>query len=334
MSDTTHDPSSGAGDRSKYIRTYAKDVAALTGSEPVAGSEPRKTPPPTPAPPPPKKPSPWEMPKASQDTAKLYAAKEPEEERSVVLERLRNKLKQSAAIEVEDVAPAPERAPAPAPPPPPVFAEPPPPPPPVPPVPPKEAKPSPLHTYTSDFADRIDERKASTFSVLAAETDTKAPAKKASRRTVASTALAVLLFALGGIGIAGAAWYVVRLSATPLAPLSVPSLVFADERVKLSGTGRELMQQLAETAREPLVDGNVLVTYLSESTTTPKGEPREIPLAGGALIRALQLPAPDILLRNVSPASTVGIVSAGLETRPFFVFRVTSYERTFAGMLA
>ena len=30
----------------------------------------------------------------------------------------------------------------------------------------------------------------------------------------------------------------------------------------------------------------------------------------------------------------VGIVHAGTETRPFFILRVDSYERTFAGMLA
>lgn len=94
------------------------------------------------------------------------------------------------------------------------------------------------------------------------------------------------------------------------------------------------MSEIAALANEPLPEGNVLVVYLAETTTTPKGGTIETPLAGGALIKAMQLPAPDILLRNISEESTVGIIHAGVETRPFFVFGVTSYERTFAGMLA
>ena len=51
-------------------------------------------------------------------------------------------------------------------------------------------------------------------------------------------------------------------------------------------------------------------------------------------MKALPLLAPDILMRNIRPESTVGIVHAGSETRPFFILKVSSYERTFAGMLA
>lgn len=326
MSDTTED-------RSKYIRTYAKDVAALTGAS-TARPDAAQTPAATPPVPPPAKSSAWgrlEKPIRIEEAA---GASEAAAERAAVLARLRAKLDRSAQIHIEESAPPP---PPPAlPPPKPVFAEPPAPPPlPMPPVPPKEVGPSPLHTYTSDFADHIDKRQASTFSVLAAESDAaKKRSTGARKKSLVSSVLATLLFVIGGVGIAGAYWYVMKLSATPLSPLPVPSLVFADERMKLSGTGPELLRQLADAASEPLVDGNVLVTYLSESTTTAKGEVVETPLAGGALIRALQLPAPDIFLRNVSPASTVGIISAGVETRPFFVFRVTSYERTFAGMLA
>lgn len=221
---------------------------------------------------------------------------------------------------------------------PPVIAPPPPPvqmPPPPPVIAPKvEEKVSPIHTYKSDFADRIDQKGATTFSVLAAEQDAKptpTPTTKKSNTLLLLTA--VILIVLGGGGLGTAAWYVMHNNVLPRSPSSAPSLVFADEQVQLTGTGPELMSELAALANEPLPEGNVLVVYISESTTTAEGQTIETPRAGGALIKAMQLPAPNILLRNVSEKSTVGIVNAGGETRPFFVFGVTSYERTFAGML-
>ena len=333
MSDTNDQTSNiNPQDKTKFIRTYAKDVAVLTGTKPVPpkAKAPEPTPPPAPSAwdrkPEPPPPAPAYRPEPAQDN-----------ERSEVLDRLRAKLSEHP---IERPEPAPfvlPKLPSPPPQPPkPVFTPPPPPPPPLPVV--KkviEERPSPIHTYTSDFADRIDEKKASTFSVLAAEADAKKKAPiKNKKRDLAPIISGVLLVVVGVLGVGGASWYVLNMRAVPGAALSVPSLVFADEHMKLAGSGTELMQALADAADQPLVGGNVLITYLSESTTTPKGVTIETPLQGGALIRALQLPAPDILLRNVAPVSTVGIVSAGVESRPFFIFRVTSYERTFAGMLA
>ena len=228
------------------------------------------------------------------------------------------------------------RAEAPPPPPKSVFEPPAPPPPPVPPVTRESTTASPIHTYKSDFADHIDQKGASTFSVLAAQQDAKpvasiAPAKKKNMLMVTA---AVAMIVLGGAGLGTAAWYVIRSNTLPGGVLSAPSLVFADEQVRLTSAGPDLMSEIAALANEPVPDGHVLVLYLSESTTTPKGKVIETPLSGGALVSAMQLPAPEILLRNVTSESTVGIIHAGSETRPFFVFKVSSYERTFAGMLA
>lgn len=307
-------------DRSKFIRTYAKDVAALTNTAVAAPAVPVKTPDPEPVA---KPASAWHsVTPAARPAPAVHDTRAEEEDKMAILARLREK--------VGKTPPSPPPTPAPLPPPtPPVFT--PPPPAPMPTV----AKPERIHTYKSDFADHIDDRGASAFTVLAADADTnKKQVPKAKKNGLPLIAGGIILLVLGGGGITAAFWYVAQLSRVPASPLAVPSLVFADERVKLTGTGRELMQALASAAEEPLVEGNVLITYLSESTTTPKGQVKEIPLTGGALIRALQLPAPDILLRNISSQSTVGIISAGVETRPFFIFRVTSYERTFAGMLA
>ena len=208
--------------------------------------------------------------------------------------------------------------------------------PPLPPVLPGQETSSPLHTYTSDFADRIDTQHASTFSVLAAEKDAVkprqvpiAPKKKSPAFAIAMSVVLVLL----GAGIAVGAYFYMSKNA-PVNIVSGPSsLIATDSKVQLTGTGRTLLSALGAKAAEPLAANNVLLTYVDESTTTSQGVVEQ-QATGGAFITELNLPAPDILLRNIEPSSMVGIVHAANETRPFFILRVDSYERTFAGMLS
>ncbi len=80
------------------------------------------------------------------------------------------------------------------------------------------------------------------------------------------------------------------------------------------------MSGLAAQTAQALPTNAVIQTYLANATST-------------GLLSALVLPAPDILLRNTDPMSTIGITHAGDETRAFFILNVSSYERTFAGML-
>jgi hypothetical protein len=208
---------------------------------------------------------------------------------------------------------------------------------PIPQLVPKNEGPSPLHTYTSDFADRIDTKEASAFSVLAAQADSGAKAPEAiraprSRRGLMVTIAGVVLMLVGGIGAFAAYRYVTSHSVVSTAP-SVPSLIFADDRQALTGEGPQLLTALAAAADSPLPQGQVRVVYLTQASTTADKKTIMIPLAGGQLFGALQLSAPDILLRNIAPESTLGIVHAGPETRAFFILKVLSYERTFAGML-
>ncbi|MDB5195115.1 MAG: protein of unknown function with transrane region [Parcubacteria group bacterium] len=203
---------------------------------------------------------------------------------------------------------------------------------------PKAQGPSPLHTYSSDFSDCIDTKNASAFSVLAAQSDaqpvTPKPVRTSSksRRGLLITIAGIVLILVGGIGVFAAYHYVSTHSVVAVAP-SVPSLIFADERQALVGEGPQLVQAIADSSTNPLPDGQVRVLYLTVSSTTASGKSVITPLAGGRLVGALQLSAPDILLRNIAPESTVGIVHAGSETRAFFILKVLSYERTFAGML-
>ena len=201
---------------------------------------------------------------------------------------------------------------------------------------PAAESPSPIHTYTSDFADRIDTQHASTFSVLAAEKDAPAPRRvpapqKKKAVTFLPVVIGIVLLLVGAGAVFGAYEYMSK-NTPPQSVLGPPSLINPDEKVELKGTGSTLMSALATKASEPLPNGNVLLTYVNESTTTSEGVVEQ-QATGGAFVTSLNLSAPDILLRNIEPASMVGIVHAGNETRPFFILSVDSYERTFAGML-
>lgn len=197
------------------------------------------------------------------------------------------------------------------------------------------------HGYTTDFAKQLDTKKASTFSVLAAEADSgRKPTTRIVNKSARSQNVGVFvlsgLLVLIGIGAVLGSWFFFTQT-TPTIPevVSVTNLISYDEKKELTGrTGQELLIELATLSEEPLVSGNVLVAYISTASTTTKGLPVSLPAPGGDLVKALPLLAPDILMRNIEDQSVVGIISSGGETRPFFVLTVSSYERTFRGMLS
>ncbi len=363
---------SGAGDAHKpQFRTYASDVAKLTGSNtplpkraidtsmPSAASPISMPTAPAPAPVPVPQ-APYEPPPAEI----IPKAPSTDETREAVLARLRAKAgtpaptappatiipKAPSTNEArEEVlarlkaksAPAAVAAPsaAPAIPPLPRY-QPPAPPPGLPPI-NKLATPeapAAIHTYKTDFSDEARAKGASRISILATQADAQGraaavPQIKTKKKSHAFLiAGAVLLILAGGASIYFAFSFVTGHPPISIGP-SVPSLIFADDRVELRGESFELRRGLADLSEHSLPQGGVVVAYITYSTTTEKGTVTTLPAEGGALIRSMDLPAPEILLRNIAPASTVGAVRAGEETRPFFILRVASFERTFAGML-
>ncbi len=198
-------------------------------------------------------------------------------------------------------------------------------------VPTQAAEPERLRTYTDDFSSRIDTQQASAFSVYAAQADSAQGATPAPAQKKQSMGLA---YALGGailiIGGSLVLYYGYTFFAgnQPIAVVNTApaTIISGDDQATLSGTDGALMAKLAGAANVSLPIGNVRILYLAATATSTE--------SGGALIKALQLPAPDILLRNIGDTSTVGVVHAGDETRVFFVLAATSYERTFAGMLS
>lgn len=195
-----------------------------------------------------------------------------------------------------------------------------------------------LHTYSSDFSGRIDSKGASTFSVLAAQADAGAPATSSvssgggARKSFVYIAMGFFLIACAGGISYGAYRFVTSRGAVPLQQ-TASSLIFADERVEVTGEGALLQQSLLSAMEAALPQGGVRVFFLTVASSTPLGETRqEVP--GGVLVGSLQLNAPSILIRNIGENSAVGVVAAGAEQRLFLILDVLSYERTFAGMLA
>lgn len=196
---------------------------------------------------------------------------------------------------------------------------------------------SPLHTYKSDFAEHVEKTEATSFSVLAAEQDAgSAPEPEASeprlRKGLVLGVLGVLFILVGGGGAYVAYRYVV--GAPALSPqFPIPSLIFADERVDLSGAGSDVRDAFAAAVSAALPAGAVRIVYLSRATSTLEGMPTKEVLGGDALFALLVSRAPPILARNVRPDSTIGIVHTGGESRAFFILKTGSYESTFRGML-
>ena len=360
---------------SPYIRTYAKDVAALTGQKPAAGQTPTSV---DASPTLPHRdeafmvssaPSakPADLGQLQRDAAsnnsKGESAQEAEEriqdmgnaassgilqsislpsiqpgdivqgaptaaDREALLARLRAKAAAARPAETplmpasfampafEPMAPPPAPEPTPAPLPPEV-----------------PANESPFHSFSSDFADRIDEQHASPFSVLAAEKDS-APRKASpqKKRGALLPVIAGIVLVLAGIGGVFAAYRFMTATA-PVPAISAGSyLIVPDEKIALSGSGSSLLQALAQQASQSIPENTVLLTYTTSASTSAQGIV-QAPESGGAFLAALKLSAPDILLRNINPSSMIGIVNDGNQTRAFFILRVDSYQSTFAGML-
>ena len=171
---------------------------------------------------------------------------------------------------------------------------------------------------------------ASTATVLAAEQDAKkAPVRAAasphSSRGSLAVAAGVLLLLIGAAGAYAAYARYLAGSATPvlLSPTALAP-IFVDESEEISGTAEALREAMRRSLRQPLTRGAVRFLYRSA-------------LSEGSVFAALELPAPDMLLRNIeTEGGMAGVVatSGGTASSPFFILPVASYSETFAALLA
>jgi len=296
--DLGKDPVVETSELKKYIRTLAGDIAMLKG-----GGTPDLTLFEKPKP----------KPKSEEDSSVSIPPKQiPEFEIDTSREPIPTRK--------DEPVPLPSQRPVQA-------ALPPPPNPPPPPVLTPKPKPrfesvSPLETYAGDFLYKMRDTKASTATVLATEQDNAAKAHKTAQKSSHSIlyiSVGVLLLIAGASGV-----YIAYTSnsiepAIILAP-TIQTPIPVGEREEISGTGIALLQSIEQSISNPPAPGVVRLLYSVNATTT-----------GNSIFSALQLPAPDVLLRNINASgSMVGI----LDAQPFFILSVASYGQTFAGMLS
>ncbi len=193
----------------------------------------------------------------------------------------------------------------------------------------KSEGPTPLETYASDFSDKVKKENASPATVLAAEQDAKTekvsseePVKH-SRSGILYTIIGAVLIVAGGSGVYFAyTKYAASLAPIILAP-TVSAPIFVDDREQISGVGATLLQAIEQSNTSLLASNAIRLLYTTSATTTDN-----------SIFSSLQLPAPDILLRNINAAgSMAGIVNVNNIQSPFFILSVMSYSDTFSGML-
>lgn len=185
--------------------------------------------------------------------------------------------------------------------------------------------PAPLHTYSGDFSERVQDTHASQATILAAEQDKgRVPQEPHTHRAVnVLYVLAGIVLLLAGAGGVYYGYTIFMKRGAPIILAPSPSApIFVDESAQVSGSGTPLMQAIEQSATRPLAPNTVRLLY-DASTTTAQ-----------SIFSSLQLPAPGILLRNiVASGSMAGIVRAGSSEAPFFILSVASYGDTFSGML-
>ena len=201
-----------------------------------------------------------------------------------------------------------------------------------------DAGPDRIRTFGGDVDSETRGGRQSAFSILAAQAD--AP-RYAQETTVVQTratgrglayALAGTVLVVGGSLVLYFSFnYFIARSPVQIITGAPAGRIAGDTSIALSGSGSGLLTQLANAAGGTIPQGDIELVYLSAGTTTA---------GGGALINALQLPAPSILLRNIDDSSSVGILHGDEGSRVFFVLSAlsdypdSSHQRVFAGMLS
>ncbi len=191
---------------------------------------------------------------------------------------------------------------------------------------------SPLKTYSGDFSDRMKSTNASTATVLATEQDgRKAPVEgnitivkeSRTRGGILSVVGGIVLLLAGAVGAYYAYTRYLEKSAPVIITPVVSAPIFVDQSEEISGTGTSLAQAIVKSLARPLAKGTIRFLYRPLITE-----------ADESIFVALQLPAPDMLLRNITTAGSMAGVVTTHSANPFFVLSVASYTDTFAALLA
>jgi hypothetical protein len=184
---------------------------------------------------------------------------------------------------------------------------------------------SPIQTYGGDFQDRVRDTHATPASILAAEQDAAVSqpevAQKKSHK-VGAIIGGIILLSVGGFGLYAAYTVKTTLPVDILAPtLSTP--IFVEDQQQVAGTGAELLTVLQQSIDRQLPSGTIRQLSIGDGISTT------------SVFTALQLPAPNIILRNLNSAgSMAGVIRTSTNQSAFFILSVASYGETFSGMLS
>ncbi len=191
-----------------------------------------------------------------------------------------------------------------------------------------------LRTYESDIADAVKHKGVSTIKIAAAEAirqDEESVPRPARVLLMTVLSIGFIVAGLGAIGILAAA-YIIKWSATP------PVANTVVQTVLITDTQQSLLLPI----------GSTIANALSTQNFTPRGTPNSLvgltivtgtdasntPIDSSSFTMRLPSTLPGLLNRSLQPEFAVGYQLLGTIPQPFIVFKTTSYDNAFAGMLA
>ncbi len=201
----------------------------------------------------------------------------------------------------------------------------------------------PIRTYKDDISQLIEKRKTSFVGAVAAEANRRAKTveatekqlspKKKSRSWVNYALLfGALFFVIVGLGIVGYA-YLTRDKGVGTVPASaLPKLVFSEHQEVLDLTGMN-RRSIINVLTDKRTKSNLRLGSITQYYPTVKGatgSPRL--LSGAEFLKQLDITVPGTLSRALQEPMMLGL--HGFNGNQYFlIFKVTDYERGFAGML-
>lgn len=194
-----------------------------------------------------------------------------------------------------------------------------------------------IRTFRGDVETTVEQKKTSVIDIVAKEQERHAgePPQMLTRTVPVVPillVLGVLIFFVGGIGLATYTYFITRPEEIVIAKTDAP-LVFAElDADKIVGTTDKktimgILEQEKRDAKIPL--GSIEWIRLLKAKNAGEGFE---PLTAEAFLTSIEAKVSSSFVRSLKPEMMVGLYTFDY-TFPFLIFKTTSYEQAFAGML-
>ena len=197
-----------------------------------------------------------------------------------------------------------------------------------------------LHTYKGDIASKIQEQQISLATIAQAEAERARrtqPEQTANGNWLRRNWIRVAEVAFGLLFIASSAgilaWSYLRIAPLPSVPAATAPYIYVDQKKEVTVSlddSRETLMQTLTSGKSTEVLPLGLVEQISLMVASSSG-PRA-PLTTRTFFSMVAQKAPDSLVRSLAPQFLLGLHSTQ-GNQPFLIFKSTSYEQAFAGML-